>query len=76
MIVGIIVLAIGAFSSHESVYYQTQTVDCKGFTRYFRIQAALISGRFPLARFSIVFVSSTTALLAAVVFGVLVHAVR
>ncbi|KAL5520047.1 hypothetical protein ACEPAG_1707 [Sanghuangporus baumii] len=47
-----------------------------GFSRYFRVQAALISGQFPLARISVAFVSSAIALLVVVIFGVLIHAVQ
>ncbi|EJC98023.1 uncharacterized protein FOMMEDRAFT_97914 [Fomitiporia mediterranea MF3/22] len=47
-----------------------------GLFRYFRIQAALISGKFPPARLTIVFMSSAIVCLVIIVFSILVQAAR
>lgn len=53
-------------------YYRCQHTDYAGGYRYFRIQKALTTGRFPPARKSMALISGLLISIVIIVFGVLV----
>lgn len=60
----------------SSMHIYAPHSDAIGSIRYFRVQKALISGKFPPAHKTVIFVSTVLAVLVAVLFGVLVAVPR
>ncbi len=72
VILGLVVLVIGARTNIYLWNVFSTRILLAGGMRYFKTQNALVDGKFPVARKTVIFLSALLTCLVAVTFGILV----